>query len=249
MDDGTVKLLDFGIAKIAASTMTNSGNVLGSAAYMAPEQVSGREIDGRADVFAAGVVLYELLARRKPFEGEAPTAVMMKIIKEDPPPIRNFAPDIPAVARERDQQGAAEGSRQAVHARRRLRCGTAADPAGARAHVRDDEGGESREQRNGLRADADDDSAAARHDGAAATRRPTPAARIRASPRRVLHRAPCSSRTRRRPAISSPPGWRWPRSSSPRCSGRSCSCRSPAPPGRRAVGPLRARPPDRASPP
>ena len=95
MDDGTIKLLDFGIAKIAASTMTSSGNVLGSAAYMAPEQVSGREIDGRADVFASGVVLYELLARRKPFEGDAPTAVMMKIIKEDPPPIRNFAPDIP----------------------------------------------------------------------------------------------------------------------------------------------------------
>ena len=95
MDDGTIKLLDFGIAKIAASTMTSSGNVLGSAAYMAPEQVSGREIDGRADVFAAGVVLYELLARRKPFEGDAPTAVMMRIIKEDPPPIRNFAPDIP----------------------------------------------------------------------------------------------------------------------------------------------------------
>jgi len=95
MDDGTVKLLDFGIAKIAASTMTNSGHVLGSAAYMAPEQVAGREIDGRADVFAAGVVLYELVARRKPFEGDAPTAVMMRIIKDDPPPIRNYAPDIP----------------------------------------------------------------------------------------------------------------------------------------------------------
>jgi eukaryotic-like serine/threonine-protein kinase len=96
LDDGTVKLLDFGIAKIAASTMTSSGSVLGSAAYMAPEQVAGREIDGRADVFAAGVVLYELVARRKPFEGDAPTAVMMKIIKEDPPPIRSFAPDLPA---------------------------------------------------------------------------------------------------------------------------------------------------------
>ena len=96
MEDGTIKLLDFGIAKIAASTMTHSGSVLGSAAYMAPEQVAGREIDGRADVFAAGVVLYELLAGRKPFEGEAPTAVMMKIIHDDPPPLRQFAPDVPA---------------------------------------------------------------------------------------------------------------------------------------------------------
>jgi serine/threonine-protein kinase len=96
MEDGTVKLLDFGIAKIAASTMTSTGSVLGSAAYMAPEQVAGREIDGRADVFAAGVVLYELVARRKPFAGDGPTAVMMQIIKEDPPPLRQFAPDVPA---------------------------------------------------------------------------------------------------------------------------------------------------------
>jgi eukaryotic-like serine/threonine-protein kinase len=96
MGDGTVKLLDFGIAKIAASTMTNTGSVLGSAAYMAPEQVAGREIDGRADVFSAGVVLYELLAGRKPFEAEAPTAVMMKIVKEDPVPIRTYAPDLPS---------------------------------------------------------------------------------------------------------------------------------------------------------
>jgi len=96
MGDGTVKLLDFGIAKIAASTMTTTGSVLGSAAYMAPEQVAGREIDGRADVFAAGVVLYELVARRKPFAGDGPTAVMMQIIKEDPPPLRQFAPEVPA---------------------------------------------------------------------------------------------------------------------------------------------------------
>ena len=63
LDDGTVKLLDFGIAKIAASTMTNAGSILGSAFYMAPEQISGREVDGRADIFASGVVLYELLCQ------------------------------------------------------------------------------------------------------------------------------------------------------------------------------------------
>jgi serine/threonine protein kinase len=96
LEDGTVKLLDFGIAKVAASTMTQGGAVMGSAAYMAPEQVAGRELDGRADVFSAGVVLYELVARRKPFQADAPTAVMMKILNEEPPPLRQFAPDIPA---------------------------------------------------------------------------------------------------------------------------------------------------------
>ncbi len=95
LDDGTVKLLDFGIAKIAASTMTSAGSVLGSAFYMAPEQVSGREVDGRADVFAAGVVLYELLAQHRPFEAETPTAVMMKIVSEDPQPLSKFCPDLP----------------------------------------------------------------------------------------------------------------------------------------------------------
>ena len=95
LDDGTVKLLDFGIAKIAASTMTSAGSVLGSAFYMAPEQVSGREVDGRADVFAAGVVLYELLSQHRPFEAETPTAVMMKIVSEDPQPLSKFCPDLP----------------------------------------------------------------------------------------------------------------------------------------------------------
>jgi hypothetical protein len=95
LDDGTVKLLDFGIAKIAASTMTSAGSVLGSAFYMAPEQVAGREVDGRADVFATGVVLFELLSQHRPFEAETPTAVMMKIVSEDPQPLQKFCPDLP----------------------------------------------------------------------------------------------------------------------------------------------------------
>ena len=95
LDDGTVKLLDFGIAKIAASTMTSAGSVLGSAFYMAPEQVAGREVDGRADVFAAGVVLYELLSQHRPYEAETPTAVMMKIVSEDAQPLTKFCPDLP----------------------------------------------------------------------------------------------------------------------------------------------------------
>jgi predicted Ser/Thr protein kinase len=95
LDDGTVKLLDFGIAKIAASTMTSAGAVLGSAFYMAPEQVSGREVDGRADIFASGVVLYELLSSHRPFEGESPTVVMMKIVSEEAQPIGKFVQDLP----------------------------------------------------------------------------------------------------------------------------------------------------------
>ena len=95
LEDGTVKLLDFGIAKIAASTMTSAGSVLGSAFYMAPEQVTGREVDGRADIFAAGVVLYELLANHRPFEGESPTVVMMKIVNEDATPITKYLSDLP----------------------------------------------------------------------------------------------------------------------------------------------------------
>ncbi len=95
LDDGTVKLLDFGIAKIASSTMTSAGSVLGSAFYMAPEQVAGREVDGRADVFAAGVVLFELLSQHRPFEADTPTAVMMKIVSEDPQPLGKFCPDLP----------------------------------------------------------------------------------------------------------------------------------------------------------
>jgi Protein kinase domain/PEGA domain len=95
LDDGTVKLLDFGIAKIAASTMTNAGSILGSAFYMAPEQISGREVDGRADIFASGVVLYELLSSHRPFEGDSPTVVMMKIVNEEAQPIGKFVQDLP----------------------------------------------------------------------------------------------------------------------------------------------------------
>ena len=73
LTDGTVKLLDFGIAKMASSGLTRQGDVLGSASYMSPEQVRGSDmVDGRADIFSTGVVLYELLAGKKPFESDQP---------------------------------------------------------------------------------------------------------------------------------------------------------------------------------
>jgi eukaryotic-like serine/threonine-protein kinase len=96
LEDGQVKLLDFGIAKLQTSTLTRQGDVLGSASYMSPEQVGGSEsVDGRADIFSTGVVLYELLTGKKPFEGDSPTAVIVKILKDDPNPIDAAATGLP----------------------------------------------------------------------------------------------------------------------------------------------------------
>src|SRR5688500_9890505 len=96
LPDGTVKLLDFGVAKLTTSTLTRQGDVLGSASYMSPEQVSGSDtVDGRSDIFSVGVMLYELLAGRKPFMGEGPTATIVKILREDPPSLNQTAPGLP----------------------------------------------------------------------------------------------------------------------------------------------------------
>jgi hypothetical protein len=96
LPDGTVKLLDFGVAKLTTSTLTRQGDVLGSASYMSPEQVGGSDsVDGRSDIFSVGVMLYELLAGRKPFQGDNPTATIMKILRDDPPPLAEAAPGLP----------------------------------------------------------------------------------------------------------------------------------------------------------
>jgi hypothetical protein len=95
LGDGGVKLLDFGIAKLAASSLSQNTAIIGTASYMSPEQVSGSAIDGRADVFSAGVVLFELLAGRRPFEADSPTAVLMKIMTEEPPRVDSLVPDLP----------------------------------------------------------------------------------------------------------------------------------------------------------
>ena len=97
LEDGSVKLLDFGIAKLTTSNLTRQGDVLGSASYMSPEQVGGSDsVDGRADVFSTGVMLYELLAGHKPFQADNPTAVILKILKDDPPPLDTYVQGLPA---------------------------------------------------------------------------------------------------------------------------------------------------------
>lgn len=96
LTDGTVKLLDFGIAKLATSTLTQQGDVLGSVPYMSPEQVSGNQkLDGRSDVWSTGVLLFELLTGRRPFEGDALTTVIVGILKEEPPSLDGLAPGLP----------------------------------------------------------------------------------------------------------------------------------------------------------
>ena len=111
LNDGTVKLLDFGIAKVTTSTLTRKGDVLGSASYMSPEQVSGSDdVDGRSDIFSTGVVLYELLAGRKPFHAEAPTAIIMKILHEPPTPLEQLVTGLPAPLDGDRQPGARQES-------------------------------------------------------------------------------------------------------------------------------------------
>ncbi|HMM53867.1 MAG TPA: serine/threonine-protein kinase [Candidatus Desulfobacillus sp.] len=84
LKDGTVKVADFGIARIESSNLTQAGSVLGTPSYMSPEQFMGQTVDGRSDLFSAGVILYQFLTGEKPFTG-ALTTIMHKVLKEEPP--------------------------------------------------------------------------------------------------------------------------------------------------------------------
>lgn len=85
LKDGTVKVADFGVARIESSTLTQVGTVLGSPSYMSPEQFMGQTVDGRSDLYSAGVVLYQLLTADVPFTGSF-TAVMHRVLNDTPPP-------------------------------------------------------------------------------------------------------------------------------------------------------------------
>jgi len=104
--DGTIKLADFGIAKTASeeSSITQVGSVLGTAAYLAPEQAAGEEAGPAADLYGLGVVAYQLLAGRLPYEAASLTELALKQQREVPPPLHHVDPSIPpalAVAVER----------------------------------------------------------------------------------------------------------------------------------------------------
>ena len=89
LPDGTAKVADFGIAHVDSSQLTQVGTVLGTPAYMSPEQILGLPVDGRSDLFSVGVILYQFLTGERPFTGSA-TIVMRKVLEEDPLPPSRF---------------------------------------------------------------------------------------------------------------------------------------------------------------
>ena len=94
--NGAAKVVDFGIAKAAnSSSQTRTGTLKGKVAYMPPEQLRGEPLDRRTDVFALGVVLYELLAGKRPWEGTSEVALIGKIMTEEPTPLSELRPDAP----------------------------------------------------------------------------------------------------------------------------------------------------------
>jgi serine/threonine-protein kinase len=113
LKDGTVKIIDFGIARLGHSRNTRSGQLLGSYHYMSPEQINDAELDERTDIFSTGVVLYQLLTLKLPFEGSGIAQTLNKIATSPAPPLREFIKDYPpaldeimaqALAKNRDQR-------------------------------------------------------------------------------------------------------------------------------------------------
>lgn len=94
--DGHIKVADFGIARIAnSSTLTKGDNVMGSVHYFSPEQARGEGANATSDIYSTGVVLYEMLTGKVPYDGDNPVAVAMQHLHATPVPIQNLAPDVP----------------------------------------------------------------------------------------------------------------------------------------------------------
>ena len=106
---GQIKVLDFGLAKLAehvaadssaptrtAATRTEEGAILGTVAYMSPEQAEGKPVDARTDIFSFGVVLYEMLAGQRPFQGDSNLAILTAILHQQPATLKKVRPDTPA---------------------------------------------------------------------------------------------------------------------------------------------------------
>jgi eukaryotic-like serine/threonine-protein kinase len=93
-DAGQAKVTDFGIARAGASEMTETGSIMGTAQYLSPEQAQGHAVTAASDLYSIGVMFYEMLAGRLPFEGESAVAVALKHLSEPPTPISHLRPDV-----------------------------------------------------------------------------------------------------------------------------------------------------------
>jgi len=110
-EDGRVKVLDFGLAKLTEATVdhdadtatmpaenfqTEEGLIVGTVAYMSPEQAEGKKVDARSDIFSFGAVLYEMVSGRRPFEGATKMSTLSAVLHKEPPPLGELTPDVPA---------------------------------------------------------------------------------------------------------------------------------------------------------
>ena len=138
-DEGRAKVTDFGIARAGASDMTETGSIMGTAQYLSPEQAQGHPVDARADLYSIGVVLYELLTGRVPFDAESAVTIALKQVERGAGAAVGVQPGGVRPARGRRHAGAAEGPgvplrrRGGVHRRAR---GGARDPGRAPASTR-----------------------------------------------------------------------------------------------------------------
>jgi len=95
LKNGTIKVVDFGIARVVDTSKTQTGVLMGTVGYMSPEQVRGEKVDGRSDIWSTGVMFYELLVGHRPFHGDNFAAVMLAIITQDPKPLKDQIGEIP----------------------------------------------------------------------------------------------------------------------------------------------------------
>src|SRR5271157_2858906 len=94
-EDGHAKIADFGVAKLNLANHTHAGRVLGTPAYMSPEQLNGEAVDGRSDLFSLGVILYTLVTGHRPFQGNSAITVSFKVVHRDPVPATLLNTELP----------------------------------------------------------------------------------------------------------------------------------------------------------